>query len=420
MLKFPARTALATLALAGATGLVAQTAGQPDPSADSLLTRRYLLGDWGGKRTELADKGYTFTFNYTADTQRNVSGGLDRETAFFGRARFILDVDLQKAAGINGGRFFISALSQDGDLLSNTAGSYTPVSSIAGDDTTRLDQVYYQHTLADGKFWVRVGQVAGVDEFGAQPYGGYFMNNQLGYTTSQEFNTLLPFNAGAQPGIIVRVGAPNDGLYAKAGVFSGRANVFNTDEHGIKFGIDSSNTVWAGEVGYRYGYERGRPGDVRIGGHYNSGKFNRVDTGARIDDNYVVYAMANQTVWQDENDPRRGIDLGVTAFFAPSNRSQTDTELLFSAAYRGIIESRPYDVLALGVVLNSFGGEASDASVLAGNGSLGEEYVVELTYKAQLTPWLMVQPDIQYVANPGGRGSRKDLWVVGLRSSFDF
>ena len=31
----------------------------------------------------------------------------------------------------------------------------------------------------------------------------------------------------------------------------------------------------------------------------------------------------------------------------------------------------------------------------------GTEELIELTYQAQVTPWLQLQPDLQYVINPG-------------------
>jgi porin len=32
----------------------------------------------------------------------------------------------------------------------------------------------------------------------------------------------------------------------------------------------------------------------------------------------------------------------------------------------------------------------------------GTESFIEVTYQAQLTPWWQVQPDLQYIINPGG------------------
>ena len=53
---------------------------------------------------------------------------------------------------------------------------------------------------------------------------------------------------------------------------------------------------------------------------------------------------------------------------------------------------------------------------------------VELTYQYQLTPWCQLQPDFQYVFNPGGGipnpaspGSRvKDEAVIGIRANILF
>jgi porin len=52
--------------------------------------------------------------------------------------------------------------------------------------------------------------------------------------------------------------------------------------------------------------------------------------------------------------------------------------------------------------------------------------VIEFMYQAQLAPWWMVQPDIQYIVRPGGGvlnndGSlRPNAWVIGLRSALSF
>jgi porin len=58
----------------------------------------------------------------------------------------------------------------------------------------------------------------------------------------------------------------------------------------------------------------------------------------------------------------------------------------------------------------------------------GGETFVEVTYQYQLTPWCNLQPDFQYVFNPGGGlsnpsspGQRiKDEAVFGLRANIIF
>ncbi|MBL8271545.1 carbohydrate porin [Steroidobacter sp.] len=43
------------------------------------------------------------------------------------------------------------------------------------------------------------------------------------------------------------------------------------------------------------------------------------------------------------------------------------------------------------------------------------ETAVELTWRATLTDWLTVQPDVQYIVNPGSQRSLRNALVVGLR-----
>ena len=58
--------------------------------------RRYLLGDWGGKRTSLAEKGVTFDFFYISDMQANPTGGMQQTQAGWERARGTIDINFDR------------------------------------------------------------------------------------------------------------------------------------------------------------------------------------------------------------------------------------------------------------------------------------------------------------------------------------
>jgi porin len=56
-----------------------------------------------------------------------------------------------------------------------------------------------------------------------------------------------------------------------------------------------------------------------------------------------------------------------------------------------------------------------------------EEVVFELSYQAQLAPWWIIQPDVQYIVHPGGHtaGSNptvaiKHAAIIGVRSTIKF
>ena len=48
------------------------------------------------------------------------------------------------------------------------------------------------------------------------------------------------------------------------------------------------------------------------------------------------------------------------------------------------------------------------------------ETSLELTYSVNVAPWLRIQPDLQYIVNPGFRGGRDDAVVIGMRMEFFF
>jgi porin len=48
------------------------------------------------------------------------------------------------------------------------------------------------------------------------------------------------------------------------------------------------------------------------------------------------------------------------------------------------------------------------------------ENVLEITYLANLTTWFSLQPDFQYIFNPGGYGRTPDAVVCGIRFNVTF
>jgi porin len=97
---------------------------------------------------------------------------------------------------------------------------------------------------------------------------------------------------------------------------------------------------------------------------------------------------------------------GLAAFArvsaAPRERSAVSAELAGGLVYEGPF-GRSKDQVGLGVT------SVRVDQALGTTGALASEYrfrgyetVFELSYQMQVKPWLQVQPDVQYVLNPGG------------------
>jgi porin len=76
--------------------------------------------------------------------------------------------------------------------------------------------------------------------------------------------------------------------------------------------------------------------------------------------------------------------------------------------WKGAIPGREQDVLGLGFAYARIGARArrsdTDRAFYDPSGFnpiRNAESVVELTYAAQVAPWWTVQPDLQYIINPG-------------------
>jgi porin len=71
--------------------------------------------------------------------------------------------------------------------------------------------------------------------------------------------------------------------------------------------------------------------------------------------------------------------------------------------------------LGLAIATAGFGEPYRRLEASAGNMTDADESIVELTYRVNLSEWLTLQPDVQYVRHPGADPQLDSAWVVGLR-----
>jgi len=140
------------------------------------------------------------------------------------------------------------------------------------------------------------------------------------------------------------------------------------------------------------------------------------DAGRSYRDDVGFYLSCGQMLAKENADPED--DQGLGAFFrygyANSKKNDIANFWSFGFQYQGLIEGRDDDVLGAGFAQGIFSDRASTTYI--------DDYesVVELYYSAQVTPWLNISPNIQYVANPGGGGSADDAVVLGVRAQMSF
>jgi porin len=130
-------------------------------------------------------------------------------------------------------------------------------------------------------------------------------------------------------------------------------------------------------------------------------------------------------------------DQGLSGFVRAGGVPQDRNLINFYAdgglVYKGLVPHRSDDKIGIAAAYSRVGNNArgldADIGLFSGNTFFpvqSSEAVIELMYQAQLKPWWMLQPDLQYVINPGGGvlnsdGSlRRNALVIGVRSFISF
>ena len=378
-----------------------------------------MTGDWFGTRSWLATQGVTPSITYVTDLQANTLGGLQKTSAYAGQLNIDFRFDMEKLAGLPGTTFGVSGNWASGTDLSNSVGNVFDVAQAFDGSVVRLYTLFLRQVLVDGQLDVKAGRFATSDDFLVGPSFVSFVNEGLNPRM-----TLVQINV---PGVTTGpnaswggrvVARPTAELSVRAGAFYSDPGLDLLTANGTEFGIDASNGYLAiAEAAYHLNGDKGAtglPGHYRVGGYYDSNRYSSfTDPASQRRGNYGFYLTGEQMVLR-EGGASSGQGLSVYAAFtcAPSQRINTIPYFAEVAlGYQGLLPGRDSDVAAMALYYGAF------SRYLPGQ---TYELVLEWTYALAVTPWLTIQPDVQYIVRPDGKSSVSNALVVGVQLSLQF
>ena len=127
--------------------------------------------------------------------------------------------------------------------------------------------------------------------------------------------------------------------------------------------------------------------------------------------NQGLYAGINQHLYSF--DDKRGVDGFMNLGVANGSVNRFDKTASAGINILGILANRPNDRLGFAFNVAHNGDQYKQLQTSTGSTPKSTEMDYELTYRAVINDWLTFQPDIQYIANPGTDGSRKNSLVFG-------
>jgi hypothetical protein len=169
---------------------IGETLSGPDSHETRQGADAHLLGDWGGVRTRLLQRGVRFDFQYISDTVWGFESQQKPQFATWNRFRATVDVDFGALAGQEGLYFHATGLWQAGGNLGEKLGLLTGPSGMASNNTARLDSWWIEKRWLDERIVARVGQFAGQDFYGVQHYGASFIFEPMGYALGNLFRLI--------------------------------------------------------------------------------------------------------------------------------------------------------------------------------------------------------------------------------------
>jgi porin len=171
------------------------------------------------------------------------------------------------------------------------------------------------------------------------------------------------------------------------------------------------------EAGDKWTLSNGRDGRLSTGLWYHSGQLAHVaDNGY---DNGAVggYATFDQMLWRAEPDKagdKKGLAMFAIAGYANPRTNADNWDLTGGLEWRGLIPTRDNDVI--GAAVSTIRLNDAPGSGLADN----NQETIEGFYKVSVAKWLSVEPDLQYIHNPGAITTQHDGLMFTLEVVADF
>lgn len=407
-----------------------------------------LSGNWFGTRDELQENGIYIEGIYTSFLEYNFEGGSD--SGFFGGgiASTSMTIDTKKLIGHPDGIFFMNL--QNWGWYNNKFAnndSFDPTSNYTGSNgnfpdggsVNQISQLYYSQHLFDDLLNVAFGKQDANNIFSNIPGCGGFLYNGASYTpTLNPFFPSFPQEATALT-MIVNL---TDDLVGSFGWFDGSLGGLNVTRNQFgqlvyaaapQPGGRGPSTFFRNQghwflisewaMNWQLG-ENELPGAICAGGWLQTGRSQTAGTlenGPGVEDVPGAYVSFNQAVWaSDKSFAANGG--GLIAFgqfgWSDPDKNAVQWSLMGGLSATGVIPGRPMDAMGVLGMWTSFSDNAGVWQSTTPSGSPGPpgggESAFEAFYRFQLTPWLSVQPGIQFLGTPsGGDPSQLDDAVVG-------
>jgi porin len=348
---------------------------------------------------------------YTGEIWSQASGGIASGVRYLDNVSVALDIDAERAFGFPRTRIYSNAFFNNGDgLCAELVGAAQCVSNIEASRAARVYEVWSEWASASGADSVRFGLYDLNSEFDSIETAGLFINPSHGIgadfaQSGEQGPSIFPVTA-----LGVRARRDMGAWSIQAAALDAVAG--DPDRPGrsaIKLSRDDG-ALLVGEVDYR------RDSGARFGAgawRYTA-EHDDLETGGPRDDNGGFYLLA-ESPRVFEAASGAGLNAFVRLGEAEANINPIERYLGAGVVYSSASTSGRARQLGLAAAIAELGSPYRRALASEGQATTSREYAWEATYRREMSSWLTLQADVQYIDNPGMDPQLHGSWTVGLR-----
>jgi porin len=401
-----------------------------------------LTGDWWGTRNWLDAEGIEFPLSYTNNIAGNPVGGTSAGFTYTDNLSFGISMDFGKLLGWEGASFEMSALNRAGSSLSErNIGNQFTVQQVYGGQTFIFYSLIFEQDLWNEALSIKAGRFSTGDDFASSPLYWLYMNNGIdGNPQALPVNTQFSAYPWAVWAARMKI-RPHREFDLQLGAYQVSNRVFDRAYHGMDWSIRSDDGIlligqagWSPELFRRRGQSdgkaasaakntpaRGLPGHYWFGAYWSPWKFAQFGTDATATNSFGFYWHADQMVYREPGTDDEGLTAWSAFVYTPTeNIAKVPFQVNGGLAYKGALPGRSEDQAVFGVVYGKFSTDYARATEEVGGRTPDYELVLEWGYRVQLSEFAYVQPDVQWVMNPGGTGRIPNALVLGAQMGVTF
>lgn len=397
---------------------------------------QYMLGDWGGVRTSLKEKGIKFDANVRTDSVYLADGGYDPDHAEHSAQELLgATIDFEKLLGWEGVTLHMVATARNGEslsakhiqdpsapMLSNTQSMYG-----RGNQDSRLTLFTVEKTFKDLGLHIKAGRMGMGVDFNYMPCD--FEN--LAFCAAQmkwqgQFWKNPPVS---QWGARVKYDITPE-WSASLGVYEFNPDDSNAQAEEQGWSMDSDHAdgitvpfelMWSPRL-----FKADLMGTYRFGAFYNNANDPKnqkdIKTNAPENRTFGGWVAIEQQLTAKHGTGKQGLHGFANFTWHDRITTKIDDSQQIGIKYYGLWDSQPHDFLGFGVNRTHLNRRFVEGQKAMGNQQFNAEaeYNMELNYNYYITPWLSVLPNLQYIIHPGGTHNVDHAFVVGMGTKVVF